>query len=150
LSGLVTLGWLAGLLLSAAGGSVHLSSTYFVLAHFHYLLAGATLMAYLGGLHFWWSEISGKRVPEAWGKISAVVLFCGINMAFFPQFVLGLLGMPRRYSSYPVEFEVLQAVATAGIPILALGYLIPMCYFAWSLRWGKRIDPRFATGPLTR
>ena len=140
---LVTIGGLGGLFLSATGINVHLHSTYFVIAHFHYMLAGAALMAYLGGLHFWWHELSGRGFPEALGKISAVLFFCGINMTFLPQFILGFLGMPRRYSAYPVEFEALQVLATAGIPLLALGYLGPMVYFAWSLQWGKRVDSRF-------
>jgi cytochrome c oxidase subunit 1 len=140
--GLVTIGGLGGLFLSAAGISVHLHSTYFVVAHFHYLLAGAVLMAYLGGLHFWWNEISGRALPEILGKASAVVIFCGVNLTFLPQFILGFAGLPRRYAAYPVEFELLQALATAGIPLLAIGYLGPMLYFGWSLRWGRPLaDP---------
>jgi cytochrome c oxidase subunit 1 len=134
---LIMIGGLSGLALSATGVSVHLHSTYFVLAHFHYLLAGAALMAYLGGLHFWWGELSGRSFPETLGKISAVLVFLGINMSFLPQFILGFLGMPRRYSAYPVEFEGLQVLASAGIPVLILGYLAPMIYLAGSYWWGR-------------
>jgi cytochrome c oxidase subunit 1 len=135
---LVTIGGGSGLFLAASGLGVHLHSTYFVLAHFHYLLAGSALTAYLGGLHSWWHELSGTEHPELGAQISAVLIFCGINMAFLPQFFLGFLGMPRRYSAYPVEFEALQVLATAGIPILAAGYLIPMVYLGWGLirNWG--------------
>jgi cytochrome c oxidase subunit 1 len=135
------------LFLAASGVSVHLHSTYFVLAHFHYLLAGATLMAYLGGLHFWWEEFSNTKAPEGWGKVSAVLIFCGINMTFLPQFVLGFLGMPRRYAIYPVEFEALQILATAGIPILGLGYLGPMAYFSWELIRNSRFEIRNSVQP---
>jgi len=139
---LATIGGLGGLFLSATGISVHLHSTYFVVAHFHYLLAGAVLMAYLGGLHFWWNEISGRALPEILGKLSAIAIFCGVNLTFLPQFILGFAGMPRRYSAYPVEFELLQGLATAGIPLLALGYLGPILYFGWSLRWGRAVVDR--------
>ncbi len=134
---LVTIGGLGGLFLSASSVGAHLHSTYFVLAHFHYLLAGAALMSYLGGLHFWWSELSGRELPDALGRISAGLIFCGINMTFLPQYVLGFLGMPRRYSTYPVEFETFQMISSAGVPILALAYLVPISYFAWSLKWGR-------------
>lgn len=139
---LMVIGGLSGLFLAASGLSVHLHSTYFVLAHFHYLLAGAALMAFLGGLHFWWAELAGRSVPEILGRISAVLIFCGINLTFLPQFVLGFLGMPRRYSAYPIEFEVLQILATAGVPILALGYLGPMLYYGWALLRGARFEVR--------
>jgi len=134
---LVTIGGLGGLFLSASSVGAHLHSTYFVLAHFHYLLAGAVLMSYLGGLHFWWSELSGRELPDALGRISAGLIFCGINITFLPQYVLGFRGMPRRYSTYPAEFETFQIISSAGAPILVLAYLMPILYFAWSLKWGR-------------
>jgi cytochrome c oxidase subunit 1 len=99
-------------------------------------------MAYLGGLHFWWHELSGRGHPEFWGQLSAVLIFCGVNMTFLPQFILGFQGMPRRYSAYPLEFEALQVFATAGIPILALGYLLPMAYLGWGLIRNLRCEIR--------
>jgi len=142
---LIIAGGLGGLFLAVSGAGAHLQSSYFVVAHLHYLMAGAALMAYLGGLHYWWSDLSGRHLPDVLGKVSAILVFLGINLTFLPQFFLGFLGMPRRYSAYPVEFETLQVLATAGIPVLLLGYLGPMIYLAISMRWGKvsRSDSRF-------
>jgi cytochrome c oxidase subunit 1 len=133
---LLASGGLAGLFLATTASKVALDSTYFVVAHFHYLLAGAVVMGYLGGLHFWWPKMTGKKFTESLAKIAATVIFLGVNLAFLPQFVLGFLGMPRRYHSYPLEFEGLQVLATAGISVLAVGYLFPMLYLVWSLRFG--------------
>ena len=75
--------------------------------------------------------------PEGWGKLAAMIIFVGFNLTFFPQFVLGYLGMPRRYWQYKPEFQVLNVLSTAGSTILAVGYLLPMAYFLWSMRYGK-------------
>jgi cytochrome c oxidase subunit 1 len=93
-------------------------------------------MAYLGGIHFWWPKISGRLYPEAWAKLSAGLIFIGFNLTFFPQFVLGYLGMPRRYHAYPPEFQALNVLSTAGASILGIGYLIPAFYLLWSLKYG--------------
>ncbi len=98
-------------------------------------------MAYMGGLHFWWPKISGKLYPEAVAKLAAMFTFFGFNLTFFPQFVLGYMGMPRRYQSYPPEFQVLNVLSTAGASILAVGYVLPMIYFVWSLRYGQNAPP---------
>ena len=95
-------------MLATLAVDVHLHDTYFVVAHFHYIMVGGTVMAYLGGIHFWWPKITGRMYPEIWGKLSALLVFVGFNLTFFPQFVLGYLGMPRRYHEYPAEFQVLQ------------------------------------------
>ncbi|MBI1816692.1 MAG: cytochrome c oxidase subunit I [Deltaproteobacteria bacterium] len=134
--GLFTIGGLTGLFLASIGVDVHVTDTYFVVAHFHYIMVGGAIMAYLGGLHFWWPKISGRLYPETLAKIAAVILFIGFNLTFFPQFVLGYLGMPRRYYAYPAEFQVLNVMSTAGASILGIGYLLPMLYFLWSLRYG--------------
>src|SRR6195256_1699695 len=136
--GLFTIGGLTGLFLAALGVDVHVHDTYFVIAHFHYIMVGGAIMGYLGGMHFWWPKISGKLYPESWGRLAALIIFIGFNLTFFPQFVLGYLGMPRRYHSYPEEFQVLNVMSTAGASILALGYALPMAYFLWSLKWGDR------------
>ena len=136
--GLFTIGGLTGLFLASLGLDVHVHDTYFVVAHFHYIMVGGAIMAYLGGLHFWWPKITGRLYPEALAKISGFVIFLGFNLTFFPQFVLGYLGMPRRYHAYPPEFQVLNVLSTAGASILGLGYLLPLCYFLWSLRYGAR------------
>ena len=135
--GLFLIGGLTGLFLAAIGLDVHVHDTYFVVAHFHYIMVGGTLMAYLGGLHYWWPKMTGKLYPEAWAKLSALLVFVGFNLTFFPQFIVGYLGMPRRYHMYPPEFQVLNVLSTAGATILGVGYVFPMVYFAWSWKYGK-------------
>jgi cytochrome c oxidase subunit 1 len=134
--GLFTIGGLTGLFLAALGLDVHLTDTYFVVAHFHYIMVGGSIMAYLGGLHFWWPKITGKLYPEWWARVSAALVFIGFNLTFFPQFLLGYLGMPRRYHMYPDEWQLLNVFSTAGASILGAGYLLPMIYFVWSLYAG--------------
>jgi cytochrome c oxidase subunit 1 len=134
--GLFTIGGLTGLFLATLGIDVHVTDTYFVVAHFHYVMVGGVLMGYLGGMHFWWPKISGRMYPEGPAKLSALLVFAGFNLTFFPQFILGYVGMPRRYWQYPPEFQVLNVLSTAGASILAVGYLLPMIYFLWSLRYG--------------
>ena len=136
--GLFTIGGLTGLFLAALGLDIHLHDTYFVIAHFHYIMVGGMVMAYLGGIHYWWPKISGRMYPEAWGKLSAMIIFLGFNLTFFPQFILGYQGMPRRYAHYPPEFQVLNVMSTAGASILAVGYLIPIIYLTWAWRKGPK------------
>jgi cytochrome c oxidase subunit 1 len=135
--GLFTVGGLTGLFLASLGLDVHVHDTYFIVAHFHYIMVGGTIMAYMGGIHYWWPKISGKLYPEAWARFSALVIFVGFNLTFFPQFILGYLGMPRRYHAYPEEFQVLNVMSTAGASILGVGYVIPLIYLFWSMRYGK-------------
>jgi cytochrome c oxidase subunit 1 len=146
--GLFTLGGLTGLFLAALAIDVHVHDTYFVVAHFHYIMVGGMVSAYLGGIHFWWPKISGRLYPENWGRIAALLLFFGFNLTFFPQFILGYLGMPRRYHTYPAEFQVLHVMSTLGATVLGAGYLLPMGYLLWSLRYGKQApeNPWRATG----
>jgi cytochrome c oxidase subunit 1 len=146
--GLFTIGGLTGLFLATIGVDVHVTDTYFVVAHFHYIMVGGAIMGYLGGLHFWWPKISGRLYPEIWAKVAAAILFLGFNLTFFPQFVLGYLGMPRRYHVYPPEFQVLNVMSTAGASILGIGYLLPLLYLLWSLRYGTvaGANPWKATG----
>jgi cytochrome c oxidase subunit I len=135
--GLFTIGGLTGVMLATLGIDVQVHDTYFVVAHFHYVMVGGTIMGYLGGLHYWWPKISGKLYPVFWSKLSALIIFIGFNLTFFPQFLLGYMGMPRRYHSYPPEWQVLNVLSSAGASILAVGYLMPLVYFAWSMRYGK-------------
>ncbi len=146
--GLFVVGGLTGLFLASVGIDVHVTDTYFVVAHFHYIMVGGAIMAFLAGLHFWWPKITGRLYPEGWSKISAVIIFAGFNLTFFPQFILGYAGMPRRYWAYPPEFQVLHVLSTAGASVLALGYLLPMIYLTWSLRYGKEAgnNPWHAAG----
>jgi cytochrome c oxidase subunit I len=138
---LFTMGGLTGLFLAALGLDVHVHDTYFVIAHFHFIMVGGMVMAYLGGLHFWWPKISGRMYPEALGKASALLIFVGFMVTFLPQFVVGYLGMPRRYYHYAPEFQVLNVMSTAGASILAVGYLLPLIYLTWSLKYGKPAGP---------
>ncbi len=98
-------------------------------------------MGSLGALHFWWPKISGRLYPAFWSKISAITIFVGFNVTFFPQFILGYLGMPRRYHAYPPEFQALNVMSSAGATILGVGYLMPLVYLLWSARYGKVAGP---------
>ena len=135
--GLFTVGGLTGLFLACLGIDVHVTDTYFVIAHFHFIMVGGAVMAYLSGIHFWWPKITGRMYPESWGKIAAGLVFVGFNLTFLPQFILGYVGMPRRYHAYSGEFQVLNVLSTAGASILAVGYLLPLIYLLWSLRYGE-------------
>jgi len=139
--GLFTIGGLTGLFLACLGMDVHLTDSYFVIAHFHYVMVGGAIMGFLGGVHFWWPKIFGRMYDEGWSKISAIIVFTGFNLTFFPQFILGYLGMPRRYHAYPPEFQVLNVLSSAGASILGVGYLIPFCYLLWSLKYGPPAPP---------
>jgi cytochrome c oxidase subunit 1 len=102
-------------------------------------MVGGAVMGYLGGMHFWWPKISGRLYPEGWARLAALIVFIGFNLTFFPQFILGYMGMPRRYYDYShmPEFQVLNVLSTAGATILGVGYLLPIVYFLWSMRYGK-------------
>ena len=139
--GLFTMGGLTGIFLAALAVDVHVHDTYFVVAHFHYIMVGGAVMGYLGGIHYWWPKISGRLYPEGWAKFAALLVFVGFNLTFFPQYVLGYLGMPRRYHTYPDEFQVLNVMSSAGASILALGYVIPLVYLLWSLRYSPLAGP---------
>jgi cytochrome c oxidase subunit I len=139
--GLFTMGGLTGLFLASLATDVHLNGTYFIVAHFHYIMVGGAVMAYLGGIHYWWPKISGRLYPDYWARIAAALVFIGFNLTFFPQFVLGYMGMPRRYAVYPQEFQVLNVLSSAGASILAIGYGIPLIYLIWSMRYGPVAGP---------
>jgi cytochrome c oxidase subunit 1 len=136
--GLFTIGGLTGLFLAAMGLDVHVHDTYFVIAHFHYIMVGGMVTAFMGGLHYWWPKITGRLYPEKLGQLAALVMFIGFNLTFFPQFVMGYLGMPRRYHAYPDEFQLYHVLSTAGASILGFAYLLPVIYFVWSLFWGAK------------
>jgi cytochrome c oxidase subunit I len=139
--GLFTIGGLTGLFVATLPIDVHVHDTYFVVAHFHYVMVGGTVLAYLGGIHFWWPKMFGRMYPEGWGRLSALLVFVGFNLTFFPQFIVGYIGMPRRYHAYPPEFQVLNVMSTAGATVLAVGLIMPLIYFLWSLKRGQIAGP---------
>jgi cytochrome c oxidase subunit I len=139
--GLFVIGGLTGVMLAALAIDVHVTDTYFVVAHFHFIMVGASVTAYLGAMHFWWPKMTGKMYPEAWGKIAGLLAFFGFVLTFLPQFLLGYIGMPRRYHVYPPEFQVYHVLSSAGTAILAAAYLLPLLYLLWSLRYGRDAGP---------
>jgi cytochrome c oxidase subunit 1 len=134
---LFTIGGLTGIMVGALAVDIHLHDTYFVVAHFHYVMMGGTVMAMIGGLFYWWPKMFGRMMSERWGQISAVVVFFGFNMTFFTQFILGSQGMPRRYFTYLEQFHDLHIVSTVGSWFLGLGLLIVLGNMIWSLFRGK-------------
>lgn len=146
--GLFTVGGLTGLFLATLPIDVHVHDTYFVVAHFHYIMVGGMVMAYMGGIHFWFPKMFGKRYPDWMGQLMAFTIFVGFNLTFFPQFILGYLGMPRRYHTYPEQFQTLNTLSSAGASILAVGYAVPLLYLAWAFFYGKPAtgNPWQATG----
>lgn len=136
--GLFIIGGLTGLFLSTLATDIHLHDTYFVVAHFHYVMVGGGVMGFLAGLHFWWPKMFGRKYPEGWAIFTAIVIFVGFNLTFFPQFQLGYHGMPRRYHEYPADFQILHIMSTAGASVLGFGYLLMAGYLIWSLKFGEK------------
>jgi cytochrome c oxidase subunit 1 len=139
--GLFTMGGLTGLFLATLAVDTYVHDTYFVVGHFHYIMVGGAVMGYMGGLHYWWPKITGRLYPDGWARLAAAIIFVGFNLTFFPQYLLGFLGMPRRIAVYPPEFQVLNVMSSAGASILAVGYAIPLVYLLWSLRSGPAAGP---------
>jgi len=138
---LFTAGGLTGLMLACLGMDMHVHDTYFVIAHFHFIMVGGMVMAYMSGLHYWWPKMTGRMYSEWWSKLSALIIFVGFFLTFLPQFIVGYAGMPRRYNHYPPEFQVWNVMSSAGASILGVGYILPLCYLLLSLRYGKPAGP---------
>lgn len=145
---LFTIGGLTGIMLGALSLDVHLHDTYFVVAHFHYVMMGGTIMAFMGGLHHWWPKMFGKMYNEFWGRIAAIIIFIGFNMTFFSQFILGTQGMPRRYYNYLDQYQPLHAFSSVGSWVLGLGFMIVAVYLLHSLFKGEQA-PNNPWGTLT-
>ena len=138
---LFTMGGVTGLFVASLATDVLLHDTYFVVAHFHYIMVGAMVSAFFAGLHYWWPKITGRMYARIWSQIAAATIFLGFNLTFFPQFILGYEGMPRRYGTYPAEFQVLNVISSLGAVILAVGYIMPLVYLTWSVFRGAAAPP---------
>ncbi len=145
---LFTLGGVTGLMVATLAVDVDVHGTYFVIAHFHYIMVGATVSAFFAALHYWWPKMTGRMFPEGWARFAAILTYVGFNLTFFPQFILGYLGMPRRSYTYPADWQSWNLLSSAGASILAIAYLLPLLYLSWSLFWGRKAgaNPWGATG----
>jgi cytochrome c oxidase subunit 1 len=145
---LFIIGGLTGLYLATLGTDIHLHDTYFVVAHFHFVMVGGMVMGYFAALHYWWPKMTGRMYSDWWSRIAASIIIVGFFFTFVPQFIAGYHGMPRRYPNYPSEFHVLNVMSTAGASILGIGYLIPSVYLTLSLFFGQKAsaNPWSATG----
>jgi len=137
---LFTIGGLTGVFLATLAIDVHMTDTYFVVAHFHYVMVGGTLMGFLAGLHYWFPKMSGKMYSEASAKVAFWLIIIGFNLTFFPQFILGAQGMPRRYWSYLPEFTFLNRVSTVGSWFIGLGFVYTAVYLYRAMMSGKKVD----------
>ena len=138
---LFVFGGMTGVAVASMSLDVHWHDTYFVVAHFHFIMVGGTLTAFVAGLHYWFPKITGRMYSERWGVLSAALVFAGFFATFFPQFLLGNAGMPRRYYNYPHELQVLHLVSTVGSWVLALGMMITLVYLLHALWWGPPAGP---------
>ncbi len=129
-----SIGGLTGIFLGVMSVDVHLHDTYFVVAHFHYVMMGGAITAFVGGMHYWWPKMMGRMYDEKWARIACGVLFVGFNLTFFPQFILGTRGMPRRYYNYLEEFQGLHQLSTVGAFIMGVAFVITAVYLLASLR----------------
>ena len=135
---LFLIGGLTGVFLGAISTDVHLHNTYFIVAHFHYVMMGGTLITWLGGLYHWWPKITGKRYNVFWGNLGCIIIFIGFNLTFFIQFIMGSKGMPRRYYDYLPEFHIYNVISTIGSWVLSLGLFIVLINWVASLVSGQR------------
>ncbi len=136
-----TIGGLTGVFLAVVSVDVHLTGTYFVVAHFHYVMVGGTLLAFLAGLHYWFPKFSGKMYSEGPARLASWMIMVGFNVTFFPQFILGVLGMPRRYADYLPQLTTLNRISTTGSWLLGLGFLLVAWNLARGLKSGRASGP---------
>ena len=133
-----TIGGFTGIMVGVLAVDVHLHDTYYVVGHFHYVMMGGSVVALLGGMHYWWPKITGRMYNETLAKIAAALVFIGFNLTFFPQLVLGSRGMPRRYANYADRFAGLHQLSTYGSQILGVGLFLILGYALWSLAYGEK------------
>ncbi|MEX0594094.1 MAG: cytochrome c oxidase subunit I [Balneolaceae bacterium] len=135
---LFMIGGFTGIMVGALLVDVHLHDTYYVVAHFHYVMMGGMVFALLAGLHYWWPKMFGKMYNETWAKIASVFVFIGFNLTFLPQFVMGSLGMPRRYFNYLEEFQIYHQLSTMGAFTMFIGFSIMITYLIYSMMKGEQ------------
>jgi cytochrome c oxidase subunit 1 len=135
---LFSIGGLTGLIIGSLAPNLHLHGTYFIVAHFHYVMFGGAGMSILAGLHYWFPKMFGKIYRERPAKIGWLILFVGFNILYFSMFVLGYNGMPRRYFDYPKEYFTGHLISTIGSWILAAGLLIVFGNLITALFKGER------------
>ena len=136
----IVFGGMTGIALATTSLDIHWHDTYFVVAHFHFIMVGASVMAFLAGLHYWFPKMFGKTYHEGFGLVAAALIILGFNATFIPQFLLGNEGMPRRYYQYPEHFQALNVASTAGATLLAFGFVIILVYLVIALGWGKQCE----------
>jgi len=137
---LFVFGGMTGVAVATQSLDVHWHDTYFVVAHFHFIMVAATVMGFMAALHYWFPKMFGKKIPESWGMLSAGLIILGFNATFIPQFLLGNAGMPRRYYSYADEFHVLNVASSAGASLLAIGFIIVALYLGYAFFHGERSE----------
>ena len=135
---LFTIGGVTGVFLGMLSVDIHLHDTYFVVAHFHYVMMGGTVMAFVGGLHHWWPKMTGRMYNEKPARVAVALVFDGFNVTFFTQFIMGSRGMPRRYYDYVAQFQTLHQISTVGSWMIGLGFFIIAGYLLSSLKNGPR------------
>ena len=137
----IVFGGMTGIAVATVSLDVHWHDTYFVVAHFHFIMVGAVIMAFLAAIHYWFPKMFGKMYHEGWSMVAAVFIVLGFNATFIPQFLLGNAGMPRRYYIYPERFTALNVASTAGSTLLAFGFIIIAVYLVWALKYGAIAGP---------
>jgi cytochrome c oxidase subunit 1 len=135
---LFAFGGMTGVAVATSSLDVPWHDTYFVVAHFHFIMVGGTLTAFLAAIHYWFPKLTGRMYPEAWGVAAAGLVFAGFNLTFVPQFLLGNMGMPRRYAEYPPDFQPLHVVSTVGSWLLGAAVLLPLMYLTWAMFRGPK------------
>ncbi len=161
-------GGMTGISLAVVSLDVHWHDTYYVVAHFHFVMVGTVLMAFLAGLHYWFPKMFGRMFNESAGYMALTFIFIGFNGTFMPQFMLGNMGMPRRYYQYDEMFRNLNVLSSAGAALLAAGFTLVLLYLVLALFSGERAgdspwhskgyewttrsppEPHNFTGPVTR
>lgn len=135
---LFTIGGVTGIILATIGVDVHFHDTYFVVAHFHYVMVGGTLMAIMGGIFYWFPKMFGTMYSEFWARLSFVFTFIGFNVTFFPQFILGAMGMPRRYFDYLPQYEALNRISSIGAWTIGVGFFIGLGVIIHGIWYGEK------------